>query len=201
MSEYGGLEKAGSGAFRIVYVHPEDPQKVIKTCKKDDASSIRKCLQMMKDEILAAQKFPQVFPKVFDISKDGKSLIVERANILVKTDQDFLINNYFPELLGYFKKSGSDNFMDFLRKALDQVIKSYYHVEELNPYNATVFFKNSPKKITRRAMTNQLFIYILKATIDLDIEYTDIDWGNIGVSVVDKRFIIVDASMKSGFSA
>jgi hypothetical protein len=50
-------------------------------------------------------------------------------------------------------------------------------------------------------MANQLFVDILNATIELDIEYLDIDWGNIGISVVDKRFLIVDASMKSGFEA
>ena len=69
MFDFQSLEKAGRGGFRIVYVHPEDPKKVIKTCKKDDVSSIRQCLQMMRDEILAAQKFPQIFPKVFDLGK------------------------------------------------------------------------------------------------------------------------------------
>ena len=50
-------------------------------------------------------------------------------------------------------------------------------------------------------LENLLFVDILNATIELDIEYLDIDWGNIGISVVDKRFLIVDASMKSGFEA
>jgi hypothetical protein len=50
-------------------------------------------------------------------------------------------------------------------------------------------------------LTNQLFVDILNATVELDIDYVDIDWGNIGISVVDKRFLLVDASMKSGFNA
>lgn len=203
MFDFESLERVGSGGFRVVYVHPQDPQKVIKTCKKDDLRSIRQCLQMMRDEIIAAQKFPQIFPKVFNISEDGKSLTVERADILVKAHQEFLISNYFPELAGYFAKSGARNFMDFLRKIIDQIVKSKsnINIEEMQPYNPTKYFKNSPKKIIRRAMTNQLFVDILTATIDLDIAYLDIDWGNIGISVVDKRFVIVDASMKSGFQA
>ena len=203
MFDFESLERAGSGGFRVVYVHPQDPQKVIKTCKKDDLRSIRQCLQMMRDEIIAAQKFPQIFPKVFDISEDGKSLTVERADVLVKAHQEFLISNYFPELKGYFIKSGAVNFMDFLRRILDQILKekNQYNIEEINPYDPTKFFKNSPRKIIRRAMTNQLFVDILNATIELDIAYLDIDWGNIGISVVDKRFMIVDASMRSGFEA
>lgn len=203
MFDFESLERAGSGGFRVVYVHPQNPQKVIKTCKKDDLRSIRNCLQMMQDEIIAAQKFPQIFPKVFDISEDGKSLTVERADILVKAHQEFLISNYFPELKGYFIKSGAVNFMDFLRRILDQILKgkNQYNIEEINPYDPTKFFKNSPRKIIRRAMTNQLFVDILNATIELDIAYLDIDWGNIGISVVDKRFMIVDASMRSGFEA
>lgn len=203
MFDFENLQKAGSGGFRIVYVHPQDPQKVVKVCKKDNLAAVRQCLQMMRDEILAAQKFPQLFPKVFDISEDGKSLTVERADILIKSHQDFLIANYFPELRGYFAKSGATNFMDFLRRIIDQILrgKSHYNIEEIKPYNATKYFKNSPKKIIRRAMTNQLFVDILTATIDLDIAYLDIDWGNVGISVVDRRFVIVDASMKSGFQA
>jgi len=50
-------------------------------------------------------------------------------------------------------------------------------------------------------VSDQLFVDILNATIELDIAYLDIDWGNIGISVVDKRFLIVDASMRSGFEA
>lgn len=203
MFDFSSLEKAGSGGFRIVYVHPQDPQRVVKTCKKEDARSIRQCLQMMRDEILAAQKFPQIFPKVFEISEDGRSLTVERANVLVEAHQEFLIANYFPELSGYFAKSEAVNFMDFLRRIIDQILKgqSRYNIEEIKPYNATKYFKNSPKKIIRRAMTNQLFVDILNATIELDIAYLDIDWGNIGISVVDKRFLIIDASMRSGFEA
>ena len=203
MFDFQSLEKAGSGGFRIVYVHPEDSKKVIKTCKKDDVSSIRQCLQMMRDEILAAQKFPQIFPKVFDVSEDGKSLTVERADILIKPHQEYLVTNYFPELRGYFIKSGADNFMDFLRKIIDQILrgKSQHNIEEIKPYNPIKYFKNGPKKIIRSAMANQLFVDILNATIELDIAYLDIDWGNIGISVVDKRFLIVDATMKSGFEA
>jgi len=203
MFDFSSLEKAGSGGFRIVYIHPQDPQKVVKTCKKEDTRSIRQCLQMMRDEILAAQKFPELFPKVFELSEDGRSLTVERADILVKAHQDFLITNYFPELQGYFAKSGAANFMDFLRRIIDQILRgqNQYNIEEIKPYNPTKYFKNSPKKIIRRAMTNQLFVSILNATIELDIAYLDIDWGNIGISVVDKRFLIIDASMKSGFNA
>ena len=202
MFDFKSLEKAGSGGFRIVYVHPEDSQKVIKTCRKDDMSSMRNCLQMMRDEILAAQKFPQLFPKVFGISEDGKSLTVERAEILVSAHQEFLISNYFPGLAGYFKKSGAVNFMDFLRKIIDQILvgKGQLDSEETKNYNPTKYFKNNPKKIIRRATSNQLFVDILSAVIELDIDYVDIDWGNIGISVVDKRFLIVDASMKSGFN-
>jgi len=203
MFDFQSLEKAGSGGFRIVYIHPKDSQKVIKTCKKDDVSSIRQCLQMMRDEILAAQKFPQIFPKVFDISEDGKSLTVERADILIEPHQVYLINNYFPGLRGYFIKSGANNFMDFLRRIIDQILKgqSQYNIKEIKPYDPTKYFKNNPKKIIRKAMANQLFVDILNATIELDIDYLDIDWGNIGISVIDKRFLIVDASMKSGFNA
>ena len=199
MFDFSSLEKAGSGGFRIVYVHPQDPKRVVKTCKKEDARTIRQCLQMMKDEVIAAQKFPQIFPQVYDISQDGKSLTVERANILVEAHQEFLINNYFPELKGYFIKSFQKDFMDFLRRIINQILQD--NLEGIPAYEPKKYFKNSPKKIVRRALTNQLFVDILNATVELDIDYVDIDWGNIGISVVDKRFLLVDASMKSGFSA
>ena len=114
-----------------------------------------------------------------------------------------MTRNYFPDLQGYFIKSGSANFMDFIHKTIDQILiqQNKFNIKEIKPYNATKYFKNSPKKIIKRAMANQLFFEIFEATIELDIDYLDIDWGNIGIAVVDKRFMIVDASMKSGFKA
>ena len=203
MFDFQNLKRIGSGRFRVAHIHPENNQLVVKTCKKDDKVSIRKCVQMMRDEIQAAQKFPQLFPKVFNITPDGKSMVVERANILVPSHQDFLISNYFPELQGYFIKSGAKDFMDFLHKIIEQLLirKNQAGRREIKTYNPTKFFKNSPGKIIRRAMTNHLFVDIFEATIELDIDYFDIDWGNIGISVVDGRFMIVDASMMSGFKA
>jgi len=203
MFNFENLVSGGQGSYRVVYIHPEDEQKVIKVCRQKDPDIIRKCIQMMKDEVIASQRFPNLFPKVYNITGDGRGLVVERADILVEGHQDFLIDNYFPELRGYFIKSGSPDFMDFLKKIIDQYFNSEgrQRVFGMNAYDPNKYFKTSINKIIRRALTNQLFSDILQATIELGIEYPDFDWGNVGVSVIDRRFLIVDASMTSGFTA
>lgn len=199
MFDFKKLERAGSGGFRIVFVHPDDSKKAVKICRSGFKSNHRKCLQMMRDEIKAAQIFPNLFPKVYFHTDDFEVLIVERAKVLLSNNQDKLISDYFPELRGYFIKSTESDFFEFIRRILDQIYKNTRY--DTGAYDAYAYFQTSPRKVVRKALSGRLFRDIHDAIIELNIDYSDIDWGNTGLSTLDNRFLIIDASMYSGFEA
>ena len=107
--KYPKLNMLGSGAFRITYENIDDPRFLLKVAKPGKKSAI----QDNKTEINAFNQFPDIFPKIYYAAPDYRFFIIERVQVLNRSEFGNFLNQKFPDLfqkiqsLPYFLNNGS----------------------------------------------------------------------------------------------
>ena len=92
--KYPNLQMLGSGAFRITYENTDDPRFLLKVAKPGKKSAI----QDNETEINVFNQFPDVFPKVYYAAPDKRFFIIERVQVLNRSEFGKALQQHFPDM-------------------------------------------------------------------------------------------------------
>tara|TARA_B100000242_G_scaffold287751_1_gene255054 strand:- start:159 stop:1028 length:870 start_codon:yes stop_codon:yes gene_type:complete len=226
----------GEGSTRIVYMFKDNPDVVLKVVnwakgrdpEEKDFTGFNK--QHMLDSnkweanLDLQQKFPDVFPRTFEVAKDYSWILSEAVDTISGYDELFSImgiqDSYFP--------NNKQVFRMFFVELIENCVKLFQNPD--NEYRKIIFGKNvnentyrndlfdlSTKKDTtrkiekqknvksfsregyidtiKRIVTDRQNAKILSAMGDLKIPAREFSPKNLGMSKITKKLVILDASL------
>ncbi len=181
------MEKIGAGTFRIVYAYPSDPESL--AVKVPRAEVRRHGRTMNSEEIKSHRLFPEIFPRTHNDNLD--QLVVDRADIIATPDD---LMRAVPELTRLSTMQTQGSIWDLFRALIGVALN------RLSPGDVEQEF-GIPGRLTKSVVKKSRLLSTIASAVDtLNIDVTDIDRGNIGVSRSTKKFVLVDASTLAGFS-
>ena len=226
----------GEGSTRIVYMFKDNPDVVLKVVnwakgrdpEEKDFTGFNK--QHMLDSnkweanLALQQKFPDVFPRTFEVAKDYSWILSESVDTISSYDELFSImgiqDSYFPNNKKVFKM--------FFVELIENCVKLFQNPD--SEYRKIIFGKNlnentyrndsfdfpTKKDTTRkiekqknvksfsregyvdtikRIVTDRQNAKILSAMGDLKIPAREFSPKNLGMSKITKKLVILDASL------
>ena len=226
----------GEGSTRIVYMFKDNPDVVLKVVnwakgrdpEEKDFTGFNK--QHMLDSnkweanLALQQKFPDVFPRTFEVAKDYSWILSESVDTISSYDELFSImgiqGSYFPNNKKVFKM--------FFVELIENCVKLFQNPD--SEYRKIIFGKNlnentyrndsfdfpTKKDTTRkiekqknvksfsregyvdtikRIVTDRQNAKILSAMGDLKIPAREFSPKNLGMSKITKKLVILDASL------
>ena len=177
----------GKGTFRLVYSHPKNTQGQVIKIPRSGVESFGRV--MNQEEIQASQKFPNLFPAVYNNNLDA--LIVDRASMFQDSPSDII--QFFSSLQSVVRVGKVSDPWKLLRVIIG------FLTGKKSTLNVQKEFEVTPKMLVRFAQKDTLATTLADAVKKLGIDINDIRKENCGVSRRTGEFVLVDASTMVGF--
>jgi hypothetical protein len=198
MIEESNFQWMGSGAYRIAIAPSGEESLIIKIAHGHERA---RGMKMNKTESTRQQDFEGLFPKVYGAAEDFRWIVVDRVNPMQYKDGK--LARFFPWLSIALKRSSGwgDNIYDIFRFLL----KSMSSEDSFDIYNGksvleSQFNISGDDYITlrERAISDPLFMRLIKASNTLNIDTDDLTEGNLGISS-EGGLVILDSSVRDDF--